>query len=341
MTSPRPIRRLPARLAALPRPLRLALPAGVVALVVLAAAIPYALASSASYFSRYPDLKHSYETLQASEHRGLACDDCHAGEGSQVSFRVMSAAGFYRDLLKRPSTPAFSKMAKPTREACIRCHEEDWSDDAARTMKIPHPAHLRVSTEKRDCVTCHKWTAHEEEYMERHETMPFSGLCVSFGCHVGTKSAEECADCHHALDEDQSKWLVSHKTSVQNRGAGTCLEICHQVDQCQSCHTTGHKPNVKGPKRETGFQALQRAHAAPDWMERHGKDALEDESQCMSCHVSKGECNECHSHRPAFHGPEETWLVEHKDFSKDERRCLACHKKPWCEECHAQFKESW
>lgn len=321
------------------RILRYAVP-GAIAVAVALAAIPLTVTSGASFFSRYPDLARSYKTLQDSKHRGLACGECHIGTGSKTGFRLASAADFYRGLVGRADEPSYVKMATPTRKACIKCHENDWSDEASRTMQVPHPAHLRVATEKRDCVGCHKWTAHEEAYMERHKTMPFSGVCISFGCHVGTKTADECRFCHHAVEADQAEWRTSHPKVVHERGANTCLEVCHDSEQCRLCHTQGKRPNVKGPQIEAGFRALQTAHAKGDWLEKHGTEALASESKCLYCHVSTAECESCHSERPAFHGSKDTWLASHKKVAKDERRCLACHKKKWCEDCHVQFKET-
>ena len=85
-----------------------------------------------------------------------------------------SIADFYTSLVTHETRcRAFFKFAPPTREACLACHEDDWSTEATRTERIPHPAHLRVASETRDCVDCHKWTAHLETYMEKHKTMPF------------------------------------------------------------------------------------------------------------------------------------------------------------------------
>ena len=89
----------------------------------------------------------------------------------------------------------------------------------------------------------------------------------------------------------------------------------------------------------TGVTLIERAHVKKDWIAKHGTFALADQSKCLVCHVSEGECRDCHSKRPAFHGSQASWLGRHKDLAKNKKRCLTCHEKKWCDECHKQFKE--
>ena len=314
----------------------------VAVLVVFVALIGIAVyfTSAPSFFGRYRGLTRSVDTLQTSVHRGLACDECHAGRRGPVLREVARVGDFYRSLVgKQQRDPAFTTFETPTREACLGCHNNDWSMDSKRTSKVPHPAHLRVSTEKRDCVTCHKWTAHEESYMEKHKAMPFSGVCATYECHVGWKQSSECSTCHHTLRPDQAEWKRIHPQAVLTIGANACLETCHEAQQCRTCHTTGKTPVFTGLNSQTGLKAIEVLHVKPDWIQLHGTEALKDQSKCLVCHVSEGECQDCHARRPAFHGSTSTWLGAHKNFAKDKRRCLTCHQEPWCNDCHAQFKE--
>lgn len=317
---------------------RTVLPA-VAVIAVVAVAVALAMTSRPGFFSSYRGLTRHSKTLVTSKHKGLGCSDCHLGKGSRLAFSAASVADFYSGLVQRGKVPTYVKFSKPTRAACLACHEHDWSDDASRTVLVPHPAHYRVATEERDCMPCHKWTAHEETYMERHRTMPFSGVCTGFECHVGTRSKDECRFCHHALKKESDEWTRAHPAVVQARGANACMDICHEPDQCRLCHTTGKKPDVEGPLVQAGFRAIQEGHAKPDWLDRHGEEALANQKRCLFCHVSLSECEDCHSKRPAFHGSPLTWLSEHKKHAKDERRCLTCHQKRWCKECHDEFKE--
>jgi hypothetical protein len=201
---------------------------------------------------------------------------------------------------------------------------------------------MRVASETRECVKCHKWVAHEEIQMKKHKEMPFSGVCVAYGCHVGVKTNEDCYSCHHVLDETAASWKTDHPKVVQETGANGCLEACHSADQCRQCHTTGVRPTFTGLATETGLKAIEALHVKDDWIKRHGPEALKaGQDKCMKCHVSDGECRDCHTTRPESHGPTDSWIGQHKNVAKavDEPRCLTCHKKPWCEDCHKQFKE--
>jgi nitrate/TMAO reductase-like tetraheme cytochrome c subunit len=311
---------------------------GLVVLIVAAVGITLYATSSPAFFSRYSTLARRYDSLQTSVHRGLSCSDCHIDQRGPAAYRLALVGDFYRSLFSKQSAPAYVQFANPTRAACLACHRGAWSFSLARTSKVPHPAHLRVSTEKRDCVTCHKWTAHEEVYMEKHKSMPFSGVCVSFGCHVGYKQPEQCSTCHHTLRPD-TEWLRVHPQAVASIGPNACLEKCHDAAQCRLCHTTGKKPVFTGLTAQSGTKAIETLHASPDWvLQLHGPEALADPSKCLICHVSEVECQDCHAQRPAFHGSTATWIGAHQKVGTNKPRCLECHRESWCTKCHDQFK---
>lgn len=315
--------------------------AGVVLAVVALAGVPLAIASRPAYFARYHWLARNYGRLEASAHKGLACTDCHVDPRGSGVHDLALIGDFYASLLARRSTPTFVKFAPPRSTACLRCHRNDWSDASARTSRVPHPAHLRVATETRDCVKCHKWTAHEEITMQKHKKMPFSGVCVAYGCHVGTKKTAECTNCHHRLNETDQQWKTDHPNVVRAVGPNGCLETCHDANQCRTCHTTGKTPTFNGLATETGLETIETEHVKSTWPRQHGAFALTDRAQCMKCHVSDTQCRECHSQRPAFHGSTSSWIGTHKNVAKKvtDPRCLECHRKPWCDACHRQFKE--
>jgi len=313
---------------------------GLVVVLLLLVAAPLFVTANPAFFTRYRALNRRYASLQTSVHRGLACNECHGDSRGPAVYTAGLMADFYASLFSKQREPAFVKFEKPSREACVKCHRGAWSFILARTTKVPHPAHLRVSTEKRDCVTCHKWTAHEEAYMQKHKTMPFSGVCVTFGCHVGYKPADQCELCHHTIKPDKAAWTRAHPEAVRSIGANACLEKCHDAWQCTLCHTTGKTPVFTGLKAQSGTAAIEVLHAKPDWLlKQHGPQALADKSKCQICHISEGECQDCHALRPAFHGSTRTWLARHKEPGKNQARCLACHTSSWCKKCHDQFKE--
>jgi hypothetical protein len=311
---------------------------GFVALVLIAIGVAVYATSQPGFFARYAHLQHNHTALASSVHKNVRCEQCHGSNNG-----LTMVAEFYAGLIGSPKDPVLFKFSPPKREACLACHRYDWSDDSKRTTKVPHPAHLRVITEPRDCVSCHKWTAHEEVYQQKHMSMPFSTVCASFECHVGTKPAKDCKNCHHVLQESLGAWRDVHPATVRVAGPNGCFEndACHTADQCRMCHTTGKRPDFKTLATQEGVKAIEQKHVLSDWMSQHGTVALADPSKCLICHVSEGECQDCHAKRPAFHGSTASWLTQHQPLAKaNEKRCLTCHQKQWCDECHKQFKEN-
>ena len=313
---------------------------GVVAMLVIAVAVALFATSRPTFFARYHVLERRYATMESSAHKGLRCDQCHIDPRGPVVYRMALVGDFYAGLFSKQTQPVFVKFVAPTRDACLKCHRYDWSVDSAKLAKVPHPAHLRVASETRDCITCHRWTSHEETYMQAHKKMPFSVVCASFECHVGVKPAADCKNCHHELQQSLGTWKLTHPQVVQAYGPNACLEQCHKADQCRECHTTGKTPVLPGVINASTVSVIEQAHVKADWLTQHGTFALQDQSKCLTCHFTLGECQDCHSQRPAFHGTNPTaWIGTHKNFAKDTRRCLTCHQQAWCDACHKQFKE--
>lgn len=313
--------------------------AGAVVLLVLAIAVPLYVTSRPGFFARYGAYAGSLKTQQASVHHGIQCSDCHADPRGNTVYRAALVADFYAGLLGKPYQPMFVKMTQPTRRACLSCHLYDWSDSAQRTSKVPHPAHLRTVSETRDCAACHRWTAHEETYQSQHKKMPFSTVCASFPCHSGYKQPRTCSNCHHQLQQSLGVWKASHPKVVLASGQNGCLEKCHTSEQCRTCHTTGKTPVFPKTIATSTVTAIEKAHVKSDWLTQHGTFALQDQSRCLTCHVTLTECEDCHSHRPAFHGTDNTaWIgTKHGKLASDKRRCYECHQNSECASCHDQF----
>jgi hypothetical protein len=323
-------------------PIRLALWAVVALAIVAVSAVAVALAFSAqpSYFEKYKGLALRHTRLESSSHKSVPCTVCHADTANPVAYDAALVGDFYVGLFEATPTLSLVKFSPPTRAACLSCHRDDWSDQSARTAKVPHPAHLRVADEPRDCVTCHKWVAHEETYQAKHKTMPFSAVCASFGCHVGTKQPTDCVSCHHVLQEGPAVWRATHKLTVAKNGPGGCVEKCHTPAQCNQCHTTGTTPTITVDFTTASATAIGKKHVQPTWMSVHGSLALADPKACTTCHVSEGECQDCHLQRPAFHGSTTTWLKAHQTLGTNTPRCLTCHEQKMCDTCHEQFKQT-
>ena len=313
---------------------------GAVVLIAAAVIVPLVVTSSPDFFERYHLLERRYVNLEESAHEGIGCRECHETQPLQNGMALIG--DFYRSYVTTNTVPDYFQFGPPRNDKCLACHEDDWASDAERLERIPHPAHLRVATETRECVGCHKWTAHFETYMTKHKEMPFSGVCVSYGCHVGTKTSDQCYDCHHVLHESGEQWQTAHPGIVAKTGENACIEGCHDTNQCQTCHTTGERPKFDGLPIEISMKSIEELHVKDEWTaEYHGAEALKGQDRCLKCHQTEGECDECHLQRPAFHGSTATWIGRHSKQTEDVKdpRCIACHDVKWCEECHDQFKE--
>jgi hypothetical protein len=314
--------------------------AAVIAVAVIAVTVALIVTSEPAFYARYTGLQRRHATLATSLHAGIDCVVCHTDPSTALGSAAARVGEFYSSLISTSTELAFVSFQPPTNDACLQCHRYDWSDTASRTVEVPHPAHLRSADETRDCVSCHKWVAHEEVYQAKHTTMPFSAVCASFQCHVGVKKSADCKNCHHVLQEAAGNWRDTHPPVVRAMGPNSCLEFCHKAEQCVLCHTTGKTPVLPSSIPTASAGPIEKAHVKTDWLAQHGTNALEDPAQCTVCHISEQECIDCHSQRPVFHDPISTWLTRHKDFATDERRCLTCHQLRWCEDCHAPFKET-
>jgi hypothetical protein len=314
--------------------------AAIVVLAVIAVAVALLATTGPAFFERYQGLERRHTMLAASAHSGVDCVVCHTDPAKAFASDAARVAEFYSSLVTTSTELAFFKFQPPTNAACLECHLYAWSVDPTRTAQVPHPAHLSVATETRDCVSCHRWVAHEEAYQAKHETMPFSGVCVSFGCHVGTVQRSDCGTCHHALAPSQVAWKTQHAVVVREIGPNACMQ-CHKPSQCDECHTTGAATDLPSIVPTLGA-SVEAQHVKSDWLSQHGTVALKDPSVCSSCHISNGECLDCHTQRPAFHDPISTWLVRHQPLGTAPNlpRCLTCHTQSFCDACHAQFKET-
>lgn len=309
------------------------------ALVVLGAvAVPLYATSDPAFYGRYQRYADRYKAWTTSSHKNVACAQCHVGATGALS-RNASLIGEYYRVRPKALRPVMATLPPASAAGCRSCHKNERAFDVKRLMQVPHPAHPDLAKETRDCIKCHKWVAHSEKYQKKHKKMPFTGICTSFGCHAGTKTRSECRFCHHSQAYKPAAWRNIHAKIVDKRGQNNCLDYCHKAAQCRTCHETGKNPfEEKGnaPKQLTGLIAR---HSAPNWDQVHGKEAQADKERCFYCHGSAEACKDCHSRRPAFHGPKSTWLGRHQKIGKNKARCLACHVQKDCNDCHRVFKE--
>ena len=103
--------------------------------------------STPEFFSRYHLLERRYVNLEDSAHEGIGCRSVTRRSPSPTASQLV--ADFYRSFVTTDtdSRCATSSSRRPRSEACLKCHEDDWSDEAESHQAHPAPAHLRVASE--------------------------------------------------------------------------------------------------------------------------------------------------------------------------------------------------
>lgn len=137
-------------------PHRLVIGAILTMIAVVLATPPVVTTVAPGYFARYHDLEVNYDALQTSLHAGIECRACHSDSRGPVFAGLALVGDFYVGLVRPAGAPAFITFERPTRDACLACHDTQWSHEAERIALIPHPAHARAVAETRECVECHK-----------------------------------------------------------------------------------------------------------------------------------------------------------------------------------------
>ncbi len=315
----------------------------VMAVVFILIAYPIYVTANSRFYKGYSSHKSNYTNWSKSTHKDVECIECHSKPDvfSGLSFKARSVAEFYKKTFVGSRKSPLLK--KPSKEACAKCHQRPVTMLRALTLKIPHRAHQDLNQVKKSCANCHKWLVHKEAYEKKHKKLPLSAICLNYACHAGTQPKEACSSCHHRATTSEVKWSATHRDTVDKRGKNNCFDYCHNVDYCQTCHTTGQKLE-EGATAGTAIQPgdlISKHTESTDWMREHGKEALNDESKCLNCHMSIQYCNSCHKKRPASHGKEKQWISAHiKPAKKTDKGCLTCHEKKTCDECHELFRET-
>jgi len=212
------------------------------------------------------------------------------------------------------------KLGEHSAVACSACHVPlgvaaslKWRTKEARNIwmnylnmqprndKQPRPA-------SENCIKCH----------------PLKGLMgipgkirMPHAKHINSNNLE-CIDCHdhtaHAARGGQSN-------AVSMAPCTMCHEQTQDPNQCGFCHYT---PPVQGKSHPT------------DYLQEHGKLALQNEQDCLRCHHNKKQfCDGCHA-KPTPGHYSGNWPYAHgKEAAKDRGRCLGCHtEKQLCDQCH-------
>ncbi|HUS64863.1 MAG TPA: cytochrome c3 family protein [Kofleriaceae bacterium] len=295
------------------------LPRFVTPWIVLAAALPAALAAPAAR----PVVRRADHALEVStviypeqslpltfshaQHLGAAgmkCADCHAAALTSRSSLDQLVPGEDRC---RPCHAI--DRAQPTKVAtpaarCAACHP---GDDAAAgrvvarvsiptpTIKFDHQAHRQRGL---DCAGCHGDLLAEGVGLATRAQLPPMSLCVT--CHDGRQADGACTVCHLAAGGGRMVSEFAHgdltpsgaqhgdahgmsfrtdHAAAAQNNQGYC-ESCHTKDQCLECHAGVMKP--------LDFHGN-------DYITLHSIDARRGSPDCSACHRAQTFCVGCHS----------------------------------------------
>ena len=107
------------------------------------------------------------------------------------------------------------------------------------------------------------------------------------------QDADQCSNCHHSLQESRRAWKTEHRRAPGDRRQ----RLPRVVPRRRPVPAVPHdraRPVFTGLPHEVGLKAIETQHVKTDWTSRHGALALVDKSKCLLCHVSVGECDDCH-----------------------------------------------
>lgn len=229
---------------------------------------------------------------------------------------------------------------------CVGCHTNAGNSALSADALTP-----KMET----CVGCHT------------QQEPLISQCS--GCHSGmpeslvvsVSTPEEWRAVRPAplvLPRPQAALRFAHNNHTQ-----VSCESCHQgtktppqmptMDSCMTCHSQGtagatpcancHTAAVQGMQATrltaTGAPALKPQNHTLDWMKRHGRIAMSQGADCVSCH-QETDCATCHTAQVAkpfsVHPPGYT-LSHTVDARADVSNCVSCHTVDgFCAECHTR-----
>jgi len=305
------------------------------------------------------------DTFDHWQHRRLfpSCEGCHAG---------------IRDS---------ARAVWPAAAACAVCHDGrierrvDWSPPAAPSpsnLRFDHRTHAtratrRLPADSIGCSSCHIPRA--GQWMEVRRAAV--GQCLDcHGVRAEHLSAPDtaCATCHLTLAQATALPVeriarfpapLSHRAAdfARHHEVSASCATCHAREFCITCHVNAPETraiqSLAADPRSLAISAKLEAppdHAAPAFLERHGRDARHAPTRCATCHTQES-CLTCHTAqptvavalhpagpgrapgakvaraRPASHGDDFT--SRHAGLAAaSPRSCTACHGRADCLDCH-------
>lgn len=261
--------------------IRTGIAAGVITVLVI---IPGYLAARPSFLARYDNMSAEVETWETSVHAKVSCQRCHVSPdfADQAKYSARMLGEFYISWLSREP----DVMARPTTEACSKCHIDLRTVSPSGDLNIPHRAHVELL--ELDCVECHIYLVHELSPEGKH--VPRMVDCLT--CHDGETAKNACATCHtEKATPDSHKaadWKIVHPAMQEQEDC----EKCHAwtEDWCVECHT----------RRPTAHEGK--------WRSNH-RYVVEERRNCEACHKADF-CIKCHGEVPQLNFDPALKLVE-------------------------------
>ncbi|HEX3031278.1 MAG TPA: cytochrome c3 family protein [Bacillota bacterium] len=250
------------------------------------------------------EMQPAYYTWKATAHSSFKCDKCHKNIDMKI-MRQRHESGFVYPVKMK---------TRMSNEVCNQCHSSKRDISPPGDLIIPHQFHMDKGIY---CIDCHSAVVHAdslERYLEPKvvEAAKFTEadarkltsqgnrviMAKCMDCHNGKMATKECAPCHKVLrlpaNHQAQDWGYNH-------GGATFADL----NSCVRCHSEEYIP----PK---GFQIKDASTATISTFARNNKF-----------------CQDCHSQRPATHGP--LFTATHPADAKAFRQgCYVCHdtKKP-------------
>jgi nitrate/TMAO reductase-like tetraheme cytochrome c subunit len=134
-----------------------------------------------------------------------------------------------------------------------------------------------------------------------------------------------CADCHTQVAHPKPG---KSGDEVSMAVCSMCHEEASATDQCDFCHLEEQETDVH-PK---------------DYLETHGRQALDDPESCLRCHHSEESfCDPCHANPTPDHFSGDWRYAHGTTAEKDPLGCTGCHEEEtFCMECHqVQHPDDW
>ncbi|MDP2181907.1 MAG: cytochrome c3 family protein, partial [Actinomycetota bacterium] len=255
------------------------------------------------------------------------CDECHKREKVDVGPMPAVFLGTIPVDLDRPAVIVYP--TQPTSMGqCMYCHP-DIDDFLPGTVIFAHADHLKRNYQ---CTVCHPKFGHGTGT----KSIRRPDMLSCYRCHglthasAGVVATEDCYACHpkdfELMPADHTKKFQAgdHKKRA-NKEPEYCA-MCHKPDFCVECHMGRRKSGPGSAK------VIPAAHKNVEWYSKHGKDYLQQEGACGSCHDSPS-CKLCH--KTVMPHPAD-WLKNHKPANDVDRKdCNVCHTdRSSCQNCH-------